>query len=69
VVLGLFRHAHVYPTEKNTLRKTTSANPGLPSSLPSLPALRQEISAARRALEAMEPKVQVKFGDKCGESN
>ena len=43
--------------KKNTLRKTTSANPGLPSSLPSLPALRQEISAARRALEAMEPKV------------
>lgn len=35
----------------------------LPSSLPSLPALRQEISAARRALEAMEPKVVCGHGD------
>ena len=31
---------------------------GLPSSLPSLPALRQEITEARQALEAMEPKVR-----------
>ena len=52
---GFLGYENVYPTKTTFV---TFPQKGLPSSLPSLPALRQEITEARQALEAMEPKVR-----------